>query len=150
MRFAILAAALLLTVSCNDTEPIQLSSEFEGAYILVSLRNEPLPARAPCSPLRVQSAHLGLGQFGRASYQVWLIDNLTEQVVMFDAVGSYHIDGDVIVVNVTGGWSVSSQNTSSVFEFEIVADGVLARRNVGGECDASDTEIYERGVVIPL
>ena len=61
MRFLFLAAAVLLAASCNDTATVS-TSDVEGAYILVSVRNEPLPARAPCSPLRIQSAHLGLGQ----------------------------------------------------------------------------------------
>ena len=149
MRFFILAAAVLVAASCNDTDAVP-TSDVEGAYILVSVRNEPLPARAPCSPLRIQSAHLGLGHYGRASYQVWMIDDLTGQIVTFDATGTFHVDGDVVVVNVTGGWTQSGLTSTSVLEFEILEERMLARRNVGAECDASGTEIYARGVLIEL
>ena len=79
-----------------------------------------------------------------------MIDDLTGQIVTFDATGSFHVDGDVVVVNVTGGWTESGLTATSVLEFEILEDRMLARRNVGAECDASGTEIYTRGVLIEL
>jgi hypothetical protein len=145
----ILAAAVLLAASCND-DVADPTSEVEGAYILVSLRNQPLPAPFPCGNLRVQSAHLGLGQMRRASYQMWLTDSQSGEVVTFDATGTFRVDGDVITVDVTGAWSTSTQIYVSRLQFEMVGDDLLVRRNVGGECDASETEVYERGVLIEL
>lgn len=142
-------AAMLLAASCTENVS-DAAGEVEGAYILVSLRNQPLPAALSCSNLRMQSAHLGLGQMHRASYQMWLTDTQTGQVVTYDAIGTFRVDGDVITVNVTGAWSTSAQVSDSRLQFEIVGHDLLVRRNVGGECDASDTEVYERGVPIEL
>jgi hypothetical protein len=149
MRLNLLLAVLLASASCSDDlgDP---TGRVEGAYMLMMVRNEPLPARAACGGYQLQSVHLGLGPGRQAFYQMWMLNEQSGQTITYDGVGSFRLDGDVVTIDVTGPWSASGQHVKWRMQFEVVRDGVLVRRNVGAECDASDTEIYERGTLILL
>ena len=142
MRLSILAAAMLLAASCSDSTGPE---DVWGAYALTSLRNDLLPARVSCGGYNVVYGVLALGRTrNSATYHLRLEPLVAGDAIAFNAAGIYRVDGDALILTVEGGWSHRSGNERMRFEFEIVDDGTLARRNVGAECDANDTEIYQR------
>ncbi len=145
--------ACLAVVSCSDTASFE--EEVQGTYVLTFVNGQLMPVRAHCSADNMVSGRLTLGSRSRtAEFELEQRNPTTGAVLSYRAVGIYNVEDNVVGVTVNGRWSHQQESFTNRIGFDMLysIDGpiegqrpvALARRGVGAECDASNTEIYVR------
>lgn len=138
-RYSI-AAALLLASCRSSTEPLHPDLEL-GSYALESIDGRAVPTGVPCGVWRVLEGSIALKENRTATLFFRYASLGSEEEITYSGTGTFRMGGDYVLLTVLGGWSHQSAQSEWQLGFEI-EPGVLRRRFVGAECDASSTEVY--------